>query len=61
MRRTLHTPFGSVDFVVRSVLVTGLNLDIGRHMRWPNKLSAKEDIDLNEIRQDDRALVNRPV
>jgi len=46
--------------VVRSVLVTGLNLDIGRHMWWPSKLGAKEDIDLNEIRQDDRALVNRP-
>ena len=30
-------------FIVRSVLVTALNLDIGRHMWWPSKLTAKRD------------------
>ena len=29
--------------VVRSVLVTALNLDIGRHMWWPSKLAQKRD------------------
>jgi RND superfamily putative drug exporter len=30
--------------VVRSVLVTALNLDIGRHMWWPSALSRKADV-----------------
>jgi RND superfamily putative drug exporter len=30
-------------FIVRSVLVTALNLDIGRHMWWPSKLASKQD------------------
>jgi RND superfamily putative drug exporter len=30
--------------VVRSVLVTALNLDIGRHIWWPSKLSQREDV-----------------
>jgi RND superfamily putative drug exporter len=29
--------------VVRSVLVTALNLDIGRHLWWPSKLAQKHD------------------
>src|SRR5262249_49854685 len=29
--------------VVRSVLVTALNFDIGRHMWWPSKLSKAPD------------------
>jgi len=29
--------------VVRSILVTALNLDFGRHIWWPGKLSAKRD------------------
>jgi putative drug exporter of the RND superfamily len=29
--------------IVRSVLVTALNLDIGRHMWWPSTLAAKPD------------------
>ena len=29
--------------IVRSVLVTALNLDIGRHMWWPSKLAHKHD------------------
>jgi RND superfamily putative drug exporter len=30
-------------FIVRSVLVTALNLDIGRHLWWPSKLAQKTD------------------
>ena len=30
--------------VVRSVLVTALNLDVGRHMWWPSELGHKEDV-----------------
>ena len=30
--------------VVRSVLVTALNLDVGRHMWWPSPLGRKEDV-----------------
>lgn len=30
-------------FIVRSVLVTALNLDIGRHIWWPSKLAQKAD------------------
>jgi RND superfamily putative drug exporter len=29
--------------VVRSVLVTGLNLDVGRHIWWPSALAHKKD------------------
>jgi RND superfamily putative drug exporter len=32
--------------IVRSVLVTALNLDIGRFMWWPSKLSQKRDVEL---------------
>jgi len=28
--------------IVRSVLVTALNLDLGRHMWWPSRLSRRE-------------------
>ncbi len=31
--------------VVRSVLVTALNLDIGRHIWWPSKLAQKADVE----------------
>ena len=30
--------------IVRSVLVTALNLDVGRHMWWPSELGHKEDV-----------------
>lgn len=30
--------------IVRSVLVTALNLDIGRHIWWPSKLAQKRDV-----------------
>jgi RND superfamily putative drug exporter len=36
-------------FVVRSVLVTALNLDIGRWIWWPSRLHRKRDVDLDEI------------
>jgi putative drug exporter of the RND superfamily len=32
--------------VVRSILVTALNLDIGRRMWWPSKLAAKRDVEV---------------
>jgi RND superfamily putative drug exporter len=35
--------------VVRSVLVTALNLDIGRHIWWPSALARKEDVDADEL------------
>ncbi|WP_370618694.1 MMPL family transporter [Mumia sp. Pv 4-285] len=31
--------------IVRSVLVTALNLDVGRHMWWPSALGRKEDVE----------------
>jgi RND superfamily putative drug exporter len=34
--------------IVRSVLVTALNLDIGRHIWWPSKLAQKPDVPLEE-------------
>ncbi|MEH6376346.1 MMPL family transporter [Streptomyces sp. KLMMK] len=30
-------------FIVRSVMVTALNLDVGRHIWWPSALAKKED------------------
>ena len=35
--------------VVRSVLVTALNLDIGRHIWWPSRLARKTDVDAEEL------------
>jgi putative drug exporter of the RND superfamily len=32
--------------VVRSVLVTALTLDVGRHMWWPSRLAARRDDDV---------------
>jgi RND superfamily putative drug exporter len=34
--------------VVRSVLVTALNLDLGRHIWWPSRLAAKQDVPADE-------------
>jgi RND superfamily putative drug exporter len=36
-------------FVVRSVLVTALNLDVGRHIWWPSKLRNKADVELGDL------------
>ena len=35
-------------FVVRSVLVTALNLDVGRWIWWPSRLHRKRDVALGE-------------
>ena len=35
--------------IVRSVLVTALNLDIGRAIWWPSALAAKSDVPLDEV------------
>jgi len=35
--------------VVRSVLVTALNLDVGRHIWWPSKLAQKADVSAEEL------------
>ena len=34
--------------VVRSILVTALNLDIGRWMWWPSKLAQKRDVEVED-------------
>jgi putative drug exporter of the RND superfamily len=44
--------------VVRSVLVTALNLDIGRHMWWPSALGKKPDVDADALRGDRSVLVS---
>ena len=38
--------------VVRSVLVTALNLDLRRWMWWPSRLSAKRDVPLSDVESD---------
>jgi putative drug exporter of the RND superfamily len=38
--------------VVRSVLVTALNLDVGRWMWWPAKLAHKPDVTPEELSQE---------
>jgi RND superfamily putative drug exporter len=38
--------------IVRSVLVTALNLDIGRHIWWPSKLAHKEDVPAGQAGDD---------
>jgi putative drug exporter of the RND superfamily len=35
--------------VVRSVLVTALNLDVGRRMWWPSALGRRPDVDVDEL------------
>jgi RND superfamily putative drug exporter len=36
-------------FVVRSVLVTALNLDVGRWIWWPSRLHNKADVELGDL------------
>jgi putative drug exporter of the RND superfamily len=38
-------------FVVRSVLVTALNLDVGRWIWWPSRLYRKHDLELGELEE----------
>lgn len=42
--------------VVRSILVTGLNLDLGRHMWWPSRISRREHEDQFEAPDETREL-----
>ena len=44
--------------VVRSILVGALNLDLGRHIWWPGKLSRKPEPPATESHQPQRALVS---
>jgi putative drug exporter of the RND superfamily len=44
--------------VVRSVLVTALNLDIGRFIWWPSQLGRKPDIEPHELAAEQRELVS---
>jgi putative drug exporter of the RND superfamily len=46
-------------FVVRSVLVTALNLDVGRWIWWPSKLARAEDADLDELAGEEPAALTR--
>jgi RND superfamily putative drug exporter len=43
-------------FVVRSVLVTALNLDVGRHIWWPSRLARRRDVELDEVDAEAAAL-----
>jgi putative drug exporter of the RND superfamily len=43
-------------FVVRSVLVTALNLDVGRWIWWPSRLHRKRDDELGEVEEEAAAL-----
>jgi putative drug exporter of the RND superfamily len=45
-------------FVVRSVLVTALNLDVGRRIWWPSSLHHKRDLELDQL-QEEAATVTR--
>jgi RND superfamily putative drug exporter len=44
-------------FIVRSVLVTALNLDVGRHMWWPSRLSKEREPTLTELVEEQAAPV----
>jgi RND superfamily putative drug exporter len=44
-------------FVVRSVLVTALSLDLGRWIWWPSRLFRKRDVEVDEIDAEAAALV----
>jgi putative drug exporter of the RND superfamily len=45
-------------FIIRSLLVTGLTLDIGRWMWWPNKMARRPDSDFDEVSQTDLVLAS---
>jgi putative drug exporter of the RND superfamily len=47
-------------FVVRSVLVSALNLDVGRWLWWPSRLHRRPDVDLDEL-EDDQTVVRPAV
>ena len=43
-------------FVVRSVLVTALNLDVGRWFWWPGRLGRRRDVELGAVEEEAAAL-----
>jgi RND superfamily putative drug exporter len=43
-------------FIVRSVLVTALNLDVGRWIWWPSRLHRKPDVALGELEEEQAVL-----
>ena len=43
-------------FVVRSVLVTALNLDVGRWMWWPSSLHRRHDVERDELQEETAAV-----
>ena len=45
--------------VVRSVLVTALNLDIGRWMWWPSRLAQKRDVEVEEADSEAPSMADR--
>jgi RND superfamily putative drug exporter len=47
--------------VVRSVLVTALNLDVGRHIWWPSRLARKADVDAEELLEEPAGRSSEPV
>jgi putative drug exporter of the RND superfamily len=59
----LATEIGSVmafgvlldTFVVRSVLISALNLDVGRWLWWPSALHRRPDLDLDQLEDDQPA------
>jgi putative drug exporter of the RND superfamily len=46
-------------FVVRSVLVTALNLDVGRRIWWPSSLARHQDVELDQLTQEEPAALTR--
>jgi putative drug exporter of the RND superfamily len=45
-------------FVVRSVLVTALNLDVGRWIWWPSSLHRKRDVELGAVEEEAAAVTH---
>jgi hypothetical protein len=41
------------------VLVTSLNLDVGRRIWWPSSLSRNPDVALDELAQEEPAALTR--
>jgi len=51
--KKLAVAFGVLldTLIVRSILVTALNLDVGRWMWWPSALARKPDVSLDELEE----------
>jgi putative drug exporter of the RND superfamily len=46
-------------FIVRSVLVSALTLDVGRWMWWPSRLSRQPDVEPGQLEEEEPALAPR--